>query len=609
MSGVRMFRMNFEFAKRSLSLLPKDTKKKMIFLIAFQVVASSIDIVALLLLGVITNVGLKYVQDELAEFPNFLLSSLNISSLNFESQFALLCLLTLLLFGARTLISILGSRHILLFLGVRGAIASNQFLDKLLQTKPDYIGKKNSQELLYGITTGIDNLVLNYLGAFSLLVSEMVFLSMLMTTVISIQPLTGLYSLFLFTITFVIINKSTSHRGSRYYEELGQLQITYNQKLLELLSVYRELLLRNMTNSSTEVIHDKRRQTLMVRARILFLPVLSKYLFEFVLLFGGALIATAQLLISDVISAVAALVIFLAASSRILPALIRAQAAALAMKQSEGASQVTAKQIVEFQNSSIVSKEDLDQIPDKNFTPSVVLSKVNFKYSQDSEFQIHDISLEIEPNSFVAIVGESGSGKSTLADIILGLIEPNTGKVAISGLNPLDAYKRWPGKVAYVPQDISIIDATIRENITLNNFDLSSDSEVYQALESAKLLDEIGSLPKKLDEVVGEKGLKLSGGQRQRLGIARALFTKPNLIVFDEATSALDPVTEKALTEAIYNRSKGVTLIVIAHRLSTVRNADLVVLLDKGQLIAQGTFEEVRKLAPSFDEQAKLVNL
>ena len=604
-----MFRMNFEFAKRSLSLLPKDTQTKIIFLIIFQVVASSLDILALLLLGIITNVGLKYAQNELAEFPNILLSFLNISSLNFEFQFAWLCLLALLLFGARTLISIFGSRYILLFLGARGAIASNQFLDKLLQTKPNYISSKNSQELLYGITTGLDNLVLNYLGALSLLVSEIVFLSMLLTSVISLQPLTGIYSLLIFTITFLIINRSTLHRGSRYYEELGQLQITYNQKLLELLSVYKELLLRNMTKISTEGIRDKRRQTLMIRARILFLPILSKYLFEFVLLFGGALIAASQLLIYDVISAVSALVIFLAAASRILPSLIRAQAAALAMKQSEGASQVTVEQIIEFQNSSMVSKQVVDQIGREDFTPSVILSKVNFTYLPDSEFQIRDISLEIKPNTFVAIVGESGSGKSTLADIILGLAEPNTGRVAISGVSPLDAYKRWPGKVAYVPQNISIIDATIRENITLSNFDSFSDSEIYQTLETAKLLEEIRLLPKKLDEIVGEKGLKLSGGQRQRLGIARALFTKPNLIVFDEATSALDPITERAVTEAIYNRSKGVTLIVIAHRLSTVRNADLVVLLNKGRIIAQGTFEEVRKLAPSFDEQAKLVNL
>ena len=117
------------------------------------------------------------------------------------------------------------------------------------------------------------------------------------------------------------------------------------------------------------------------------------------------------------------------------------------------------------------------------------------------------------------------------------------------------------------------------------------------------------AMDNKLNEVVGERGTRLSGGQRQRLGIARALYTNPEMIIFDEATSSLDPITEKSVTDAIYNKRSGVTLIVIAHRLSTVRHADLVILLDQGRLIAKGTFDEVRSLAPKFDEQAKLVNL
>ena len=148
-----------------------------------------------------------------------------------------------------------------------------------------------------------------------------------------------------------------------------------------------------------------------------------------------------------------------------------------------------------------------------------------------------------------------------------------------------------------------------RSNITLDRKITNSDNDVVGALEKAKLLNDINALPKKLDEIVGEWGLKLSGGQRQRLGIARALFTKPELIIFDEATSALDSITEKAVTEAIYGRSNGVTLVVIAHRLSTVRHADLIIYLEKGRVIAKGSFDEVRRIAPKFDEQAKLVNL
>jgi ATP-binding cassette subfamily C protein len=347
-----------------------------------------------------------------------------------------------------------------------------------------------------------------------------------------------------------------------------------------------------------------------LRAQLLFLPILSKYLFESVLIFGSLVVGVAQLIVSDALAAVSALVMFLAAASRILPSLIRAQGALLSVKQSEGASEVTIRQLTELAK---VAKKDvgieITRPTDNKFIPSIEINNLNFRYSLSSNFALTDISLNVSPATFVAIVGESGSGKTTLVDLILGMNNPDSGKVNLSGLSSLDAARIWPGKIAYVPQNITIIDGSIRKNVTLDSEDFASDELVISSLAQAKLLEDVMKMPDGLDEIVGERGMKLSGGQRQRLGIARALFSQPELIVFDEATSALDSVTEKAVTDAIFTKKNQVTLIVIAHRLSTVRNADLVVLLDKGKLIAKGTFEEVRKIAPMFDKQAKLVNL
>jgi ATP-binding cassette subfamily C protein len=246
----------------------------------------------------------------------------------------------------------------------------------------------------------------------------------------------------------------------------------------------------------------------------------------------------------------------------------------------------------------------------REFIPDIIISNLNFSYDNESRFSLQNISLEIKAGSFVAIVGQSGAGKTTLVDLILGMNTASSGSVSICGLEPLDAARKWPGKIAYVPQNITVIDGDIRKNITLSNDDQANESQVQIALEKSNLLTEIQNMPGKLNEIVGERGMKLSGGQRQRLGIARALFTDPKLIVFDEATSALDSLTEKAVTNAIFNKDeRAITLIVIAHRLSTVKNADIVVLLDHGRMIAKGTFEEVRQIAPKFDEQAKLANL
>jgi ATP-binding cassette subfamily C protein len=592
------------------SLLPKGTSRKLLLLCAFQISVTFLDILAILLLGIITKSGLDYVQREVGEIPTQIVNLLNINSLAFEFQFGILSGIIFLLFTSRTAISIYGNRRILRFLGNQGASASNNLLDKVFKSEPQYVVNKNSQEVLYGLTKGVDSLVLTYLGSLTLLLTETLFLSAILLVIVIIQPLTGICALLIFGGTFWFIQKATSGQGKAISRDLGNLSISYSQSLLETLQIYRELVLRGGISKATMDIRSKRRDSMSLGAQLLFLPILSKYLFEFVLIFGSFVVGVAQLLVSDALAAVSALVMFLAAASRILPALIRAQGALLTVKQSEGASEVTIRQLTELAK---VAKKDvgieITGPTDKKFIPNIEISDLNFRYSPSSNFALTDISLNVSPATFVAIVGESGSGKTTLVDLILGMNNPDSGKVNLSGLSSLDAARIWPGKIAYVPQNITIIDGSIRKNVTLDSDDFASDKLVMSSLAQAKLLEDVMQMPDGLDEIVGERGMKLSGGQRQRLGIARALFSQPGLIVFDEATSALDSVTEKAVTDAIFTKKNQVTLIVIAHRLSTVRNADLVVLLDKGKLVAKGTFEEVRKIAPMFDKQAKLVNL
>jgi ATP-binding cassette, subfamily B, bacterial PglK len=578
-------------------------------LCALQITITVFDIFAIVLLGLASNAGLRYVQDGTGNIPNGVLRILRLTEFGFEYQFAFLCFFIFLLFCLRTSFSIYVNKRIFLFLGDRGAIATNNYLALLFRSRPKYVLNKNSQELLYGVTTGVDNLVLNYLGCITLFISECFFLSAISVVVLAIEPLTGICAFIIFITSFLIIHKVTSRKGKEFSRALGKLQIDYNQKLLERIFIYRELILRDQANASSQDLRRKRHDSSILRARLGLLPVFSKYLFEFVLIVGSAIVSIAQLLVSDAVAAVSSLVMFLAAASRILPSLIRAQGSVLTIKQSEGAAAVAIEQLDELKEELNLRNQEYEETEVSDFVPSIRIEKLNFAYSEESNFSMADISLDIKPGSFVAIVGESGSGKTTLVDLILGMNDPNSGTVQISGTSPLEAARKWPGKIAYVPQSIVILDASVYENITLDFSSTGSKNEVLKALELSRLLDDVLALPHSIDETVGERGFKLSGGQRQRLGIARALFTQPNLIVFDEATSALDPMTEKAVTDAIYRRMNGVTLIVIAHRLSTVRNADLVVLLDKGRLIAQGTFEEVRKLAPSFDQQAKLVNL
>jgi ABC-type multidrug transport system fused ATPase/permease subunit len=242
-----------------------------------------------------------------------------------------------------------------------------------------------------------------------------------------------------------------------------------------------------------------------------------------------------------------------------------------------------------------------------SFIPEIVAQSVSYSHFDDSEPFLSDVDLTIEAGSKVAIVGPSGGGKSTLIDLLLGFKKPNSGVTQLSGMNPFDAYINWPGLIAYVPQSTAIIDATIRENICVG-FESNeiSDLQVWEALRLSSLADFVATLSLGVDTPVGNTGIKLSGGQVQRLGIARALVTSPQLIVFDEAMSALDSLAEKDIQSAISLLGEGITVVFIAHRLASVKLADKVIYVDGGKIIASGDFESVKKLVPNFQKQIDL---
>ena len=239
---------------------------------------------------------------------------------------------------------------------------------------------------------------------------------------------------------------------------------------------------------------------------------------------------------------------------------------------------------------------------------NIRLKNIHYNYPNASKTALKNISLSIPANKTIGLVGATGSGKTTTVDIILGLLDPQEGALEVDGkvINK-DNKRAWQRSIGYVPQQIFLSDNTVAANIAFGIDTKKINQEAVECAAKIANLHEfiMNELPLKYQTTVGERGVRLSGGQRQRVGIARALYHKPKVLVLDEATSALDNLTEKAVMDAVHNSENDITKILIAHRLSTVKNCDKIYLFDKGELKNQGTFEELIKISDDFRESAK----
>ena len=291
------------------------------------------------------------------------------------------------------------------------------------------------------------------------------------------------------------------------------------------------------------------------------------------------------------------------------PALLRVQQGILNLKTSGGQIEPTLELIDQLQKELRVTTLDSEStVKVDALVKGVHFNQVDYSYPDTNNFRIQNLTLNFRENEITALVGPSGSGKSTLVDLLLGVLSPERGSILLFGQTPIDFIRSEPMSVSYVPQNTSLVEGTVRENVALG-FEPSvfSDSEIWGSLKFANLDAYVRELPDGLDTHIGIDGLSLSGGQQQRLSLARAILTRPRLLVLDEATSNLDAETEDSISQAIHNLRGITTVVMIAHRLSSVRNADEVLYLRDGYLIASGDFESVRSQVPDFNRQANLM--
>jgi len=246
-----------------------------------------------------------------------------------------------------------------------------------------------------------------------------------------------------------------------------------------------------------------------------------------------------------------------------------------------------------FRNKNLIGEKNYKKY---FFKDQIKFKNVFFSHENSNTKILQNISLEIRQGQKIGIIGKSGAGKSTLIDLILGLIKPSKGKILIDDSNLDCNLKGWQKQIGYVPQDIYLLDDTIRNNIAfgLNKNDINQEA-ILKSIKLSRLKDYVNSLEKKENTVVGNRGIKVSGGQKQRIGIARALYHNPKILILDEATSSLDTINERKIMEEIYNTAESITLIIVTHRHKSVSNCDKIYLLDKGKIIDEGKFADLEK--------------
>ena len=601
--------------KASLAFMTPRERIRWYFLTGLRALLSLIDLIGILAIGfVVTSTAIFLTSgsdpNRVLGFAGLQIPAVNAQTLPWVSASVLL------LFLAKAFISIILTKRTAYFVAQVEARSAKTIAEIAFGGDLGDVRKRSREEMMYAIQGGSPAAFNVLLNAVNVLATEAMLFVVICIGFLFVDPWATLGAVLYFGLIAFVMQYFVGSLMTKAGQIAAEGAIAANTAISDLLSVFRELLVLGKRDKYIKGIYQARAAAADSSANQYYLSGMPRYIIEAALLVGVALFVLAQALAGDIVKSAATIGVFLSGGFRLTAAMLPLQNALLTINAVIPSAR-TAQEILEletvntgergYRTTSTGHVDGISNSSSLNSPIGVKFINVSFSYPEADQPAIRNVSFEIQAGAQVALMGPSGAGKSTIADLLCAVLTPTRGSIVRA---ELVAQSSGQSNVSYVPQRPGLVSGTILDNIALAESDVKVNREqALQALKLANLTDLISGLPDGLDTPLGKLQDGLSGGQMQRLGLARALYTRPGLLVMDEATSALDADSESKIQVALDEMRGKVTVVLIAHRLNTIQHADKVFLIEEGSVRDSGTFRELIARNPSVERVVDLMRV
>lgn len=586
--------------RRAWALIDPNVRRHLRALTLLSVLIACLDTVALLLIYGLVTLLSGSGQDP-AGVAGSLMRALAFGVSDHFDRALVLLAISSVLFMVRTSLAVLNMWFVLGELNT----AEADLLRRLLvgHALSPYVQRieRNSSEMLRTLSFSVDQVNTGVVGSSVAIISNVAITLASAAAIFLSSPLVGLTVTAYFAVISIAWTRGVKGAMRRRGEGVQSLQEERYRLVMHGLGAAKELQLRGRATFYAETAVGTTRRINSAMRGVACLNYSLRSMLETSLVTGTLLVVVVADATGGRASTLPAVGLVLAAALRLLPALNQVVSLSNSVQYNMPAIALLERELANFDDAPAPAQHADHPI---SFDRELRLRDVSFRYRTRSRDALHGIDLTIRPGERVGIVGPTGSGKSTLLDVLLGVLEPTTGDVLLDGAPLSERREAWQRSIGYVPQDVYLVDDTVRANVALGwrGSDVDDDA-VADAVRVAELDEVVADLPEGLETRLGERGVRLSGGQRQRIGIARALYTRPKVLVLDEATSNLDRETEARIVDTLARIGGGVTMVVVTHRTASVRHCDRIVCIEGGAIQADGTLAEVFSLLPEiFDD-------